>query len=216
VKIEIICSQFVNGSSNWTRTSDLEIANPINKVVVHGIAVPNYSSNQTGVTSKMNTNTCLHCSQEIKPKRKFCSRSCSASYNNKGVRRHGEGPKKCLHCGEDTKSSQRKYCSYECANIEIGLAKRTWSNETERKKLQAFYFMSYYTKKKNQTPPDADLELIKEFYKNCPEGYEVDHIIPINKGGLHHQDNLQYLTISENRSKGDKLNWRPTQDSNLD
>ena len=37
--------------------------------------------------------------------------------------------------------------------------------------------------------------------------YEVDHIIPISKGGLHHEDNLQYLTIAENRRKSDKLIW---------
>lgn len=74
--------------------------------------------------------------------------------------------------------------------------------------------MYYYTKKKNQTPSSADLEKIKEIYMNCPDGYEVDHIIPISKGGLHHQDNLQYLTISENRSKGNRLNWCSRQDSN--
>jgi 5-methylcytosine-specific restriction endonuclease McrA len=65
--------------------------------------------------------------------------------------------------------------------------------------------MKYYTKKLNQTPIDADLEKIKQIYLRCPEGYEVDHIIPISRGGLHHQDNLQYLTISENRKKGNKL-----------
>lgn len=58
---------------------------------------------------------------------------------------------------------------------------------------------------RNQTPADADIEKIKEIYANCPEGYEVDHIIPINKGGLHHENNLQYLTIKENRSKKDRL-----------
>ena len=61
-------------------------------------------------------------------------------------------------------------------------------------------------KKKKQTPPDADLQIIKGIYLNCPEGYEVDHIKPISKGGLHHQDNLQYLTIKENRKKSNKWN----------
>lgn len=62
---------------------------------------------------------------------------------------------------------------------------------------------------RNQTPSDANMEKIAEIYKNCPVGYEVDHIIPINKGGLHHEDNLQYLTIKENRSKKDRLTvWR--------
>lgn len=161
----------------------------------------------------MNTNTCLNCCQETTNK-KFCSKSCSASYNNRGVRRHGRGAIDCLHCGTET--NNKKYCSTKCAGIAIGSNRRLWETEQERLALQRHYFMSYYTKKKNQTPPDADLEIIKDFYKNCPEGYEVDHITPISKGGLHHQDNLQYLTIFENRSKSNKLNWRPRQDSNLE
>lgn len=49
--------------------------------------------------------------------------------------------------------------------------------------------------------------LIGEFYKNCPDGYEVDHIIPVSKGGLHNMSNLQYLTCQENRQKSAKLDW---------
>lgn len=61
--------------------------------------------------------------------------------------------------------------------------------------------------KLSQTPEWADLKAIEEFYKNCPKGYEVDHIIPLNGKnvrGLHILENLQYLTISENRTKGNK------------
>ena len=60
-------------------------------------------------------------------------------------------------------------------------------------------------KRKNQTPDDVDVKAIQEFYSNCPPGYEVDHIIPISKGGLHTLENLQYLTISENRRKSNKI-----------
>ena len=122
-------------------------------------------------------------------------------YNNKGVRRHGKGPNKCLKCGEPTKTSQQKFCSQSCC----ALFYRPSPSEEQRKRRQRHDFMKYYTKKKNQTPPDADMSKIKEIYLNCPEGYEVDHIIPISKGGLHHQDNLQYLTIFENRSKGNRM-----------
>ena len=50
-------------------------------------------------------------------------------------------------------------------------------------------------KKRNQTPDDADIPAMQQFYKNSPLGYEVDHKIPISKGGLHSLENLQYLTI---------------------
>jgi hypothetical protein len=43
---------------------------------------------------------------------------------------------------------------------------------------------------------------IKEFYRNRPEGYDVDHIIPLNSpyiSGLHVLSNLQYLPKSINR-----------------
>tara|TARA_S200002703_G_C3748854_1_gene230378 strand:+ start:94 stop:717 length:624 start_codon:yes stop_codon:yes gene_type:complete len=57
-------------------------------------------------------------------------------------------------------------------------------------------------------PKFANLNKIKEIYKNCPIGYEVDHIIPLQGkivSGLHIETNLQYLPIKENRSKGNKL-----------
>jgi 5-methylcytosine-specific restriction endonuclease McrA len=54
----------------------------------------------------------------------------------------------------------------------------------------------------------AERKEISEFYCNCPDGYEVDHIIPISKGGKHEISNLQYLTPLENRMKGSKLDWK--------
>lgn len=57
---------------------------------------------------------------------------------------------------------------------------------------------------KQRTPAWANLQKIVEFYKNCPEGYQVDHIIPLRGkkvSGLHVVENLQYLTAKENRNK---------------
>lgn len=51
-------------------------------------------------------------------------------------------------------------------------------------------------------------EGIKEFYANCPEGYEVDHIIPlrgVTVSGLHVISNLQYLLKEDNRVKSNKF-----------
>ena len=61
---------------------------------------------------------------------------------------------------------------------------------------------------KQRTLPNEDLSLIKEFYLQCPGGYEVDHIIPLNGkniSGLHTLSNLQYLPSSDNRRKSNKF-----------
>ena len=53
-----------------------------------------------------------------------------------------------------------------------------------------------------------ELEIYKKCYMlsestNIP--HEVDHIIPLSKGGLHHPSNLQVLTAEENRKKSNKI-----------
>jgi len=65
---------------------------------------------------------------------------------------------------------------------------------------------------RNQLPDTADFEKIKEIYSDCRRiseetgiPHEVDHIIPISKGGMHHQDNLQIITRELNRKKGASL-----------
>ena len=53
-----------------------------------------------------------------------------------------------------------------------------------------------------------DKKEIQEFYRNCPTGCDVDHIVPLNGkniSGLHTISNLQYLPASENRRKSNKF-----------
>ena len=144
---------------------------------------------------------CKHCNTLLaNPKNTFCDCSCSAKFNNKGVRRHGNPKSICRRCGELTSISTAKYCSYVCAGVAKRIPRTVEEIRAGRNEMSA----RYRALLRNQTVR-VDLPAIKEFYKHCPTGYEVDHIIPISKGGLHSIENLQYLTVTENRSKGSKI-----------
>ncbi len=80
----------------------------------------------------------------------------------------------------------------------------------QSKNLQKFklYEANRRAKQKQATPIWANVEEITNIYLNCPEGYDVDHIIPINSKivcGLHVENNLQYLLSSENKRKSNKF-----------
>jgi hypothetical protein len=58
--------------------------------------------------------------------------------------------------------------------------------------------------KLNRLPRWADEQAIEKVFRDAPDGYEIDHIIPLqaaNASGLHIASNLQYLTTKENGRK---------------
>lgn len=143
---------------------------------------------------------CVVCSKDtLNPK--FCSRSCAATHNSSVKPKRTKTYKICTTCGAE--HTRIKYCSDECNPNRLKLSPEEKIHYIRAKKNEAW--QRYMAKKKNQTPPDIDIKAIQEFYLNCPKGYEVDHRIPISKGGMHSLENLQYLTISENRKKSNKL-----------
>lgn len=71
-----------------------------------------------------------------------------------------------------------------------------------------YYNAKRRAEEKQAIPPWANLNKIKEIYDNCPKGYHVDHIFPLNGDnccGLHVENNLQYLTAEDNMKKGNKM-----------
>lgn len=86
-------------------------------------------------------------------------------------------------------------------NIEAWNKKGRVSEEHKKARNKANVY-AYRARLRNAIPEDSDLKLIRTIYECCPSGYHVDHIVALAAGGMHHQDNLQYLEISENCRKG--------------
>ena len=71
-------------------------------------------------------------------------------------------------------------------------------------KYRASYAKYRGLKVSTSTTDPWELAEITLFYAACPEGYHVDHIVPLNIGGRHELSNLQYLEAWLNLSKHDK------------
>lgn len=87
------------------------------------------------------------------------------------------------------KASQKEYAKTESGKI--AAKRRLFKRKTLEK--EAFEALSPHEKKK-----------VKKFYEECPDGFHVDHIIPLVKGGEHKISNLQYLLPLENAKKSYK------------
>jgi hypothetical protein len=161
-------------------------------LAVKAKAISNYNSNPK---------FCQYCNIQLpfeQKNNKFCCQSHAATFNNTGKIKIERHP--CAHCGSPT---LRKYCSVTCS---ANGSKKYHPDEyllIKRRRMREAS-ANYRAKLRTQTPLNANRAAIKEFYDYCPKGYEVDHIIPISKGGLHSLENLQYLTRSENRRKSNK------------
>lgn len=62
----------------------------------------------------------------------------------------------------------------------------------------------YRARKGRATLGEGDSKELQRIYLECPQGFEVDHIVPLKNSivcGLHVPWNLQYLPPSVNRSK---------------
>lgn len=108
---------------------------------------------------------------------------------------------------DSIRQSKRNYKAKNLAKVNA--YNKQWAKNNKGKVTA--YAVAYKLAKKQAAPKWLSFEQlnqIKEFYVNRPEGYHVDHIIPINGKivcGLHVPWNLQYLTIKENIVKSNKI-----------
>ena len=124
----------------------------------------------------------------------------------------------CRNC----KSHVRRITDKRCIRCESNRYKKYYNKDYHAQYRKTYDIKTYqrkYYKGKHRTRNALNLSrlrqrlvfndkaAIKAFYEACPKGYEVDHIVPLNGkyvSGLHTIHNLQYLTISQNRSKSNK------------
>jgi hypothetical protein len=126
----------------------------------------------TRETYERNPKFCLHCGAKLsfdQRVNKFCSQSCSASYNNEGVNRHADKPyarSTICSCGKP-KLPQNKYCP-ECIEKRVfakpALLSDAQSDKTRKKIL---------------------LEQRGQRCENCGLTEWLGHPIPLE---LHHAD----------------------------
>lgn len=110
------------------------------------------------------------------------------------------------HRGEYYKNNKEK-CNkaskryYEANKEKILAYYKEWKKDNQDKRNASH--AKRKAQKLNQTPDNADSQKILLYYKKAREldGYEVDHIQPLAKGGLHHEDNLQLLPCELNNEK---------------
>ena len=105
---------------------------------------------------------------------------------------------KCIDCHKASSIKHYAENTEECKAHDKIYAAKNRGLKTHHQALRRAMILQ-------QTPSWADLDKIKEIFITCPDGYEVDHIHPLIKGGLHVHYNLQHLTIHDNRVKSDKL-----------
>jgi len=123
--------------------------------------------------------------------------------------------KEQFHFSKDQIDKSKSSCK-DCSNAK---SRNHYANNTEYYKI---IHKNHYENNKSQyiakdakrraaklqrTVSWANLAVIKTIYLNCPKGYHVDHIVPLQGktvSGLHVENNLQYLTSEENIKKGNK------------
>jgi hypothetical protein len=170
----------------------------------------------------------IDCKKEFIPKRSFaeyCTKTCArkAYYLNNKEKLKQLKKKYCLKNKDKIKEYQKIYQKeyWKQYYLNNKNKKKEWrlKNKDKKNKYQREYQLKnphlrnaitakYRALKLLATPKFANLNKIKEIYKNCPKGFHVDHIIPLNNKmvcGLHVEWNLQYLTPYDNKSKSNKL-----------
>lgn len=101
---------------------------------------------------------------------------------------------------------KRSFCSHSCST------KFKYLGEDHKRAVLNSIAARRRCRMKDAFDETANQEKINGIYCDAKQltektgiPHEVDHIIPISKGGKHHENNLQIITMSENRKKHTKI-----------
>lgn len=163
------------------------------------------------ITSVMRASVCGHYVRLSASGTKYCSTTCATKYA-KIERLIDLGPLSCKECGVvfTPITGARIYCGHECSKRHTRRIHKAKRRALERNGCEAEEVNPYEVFARDRwvcqgcqrgTPRELRGTL-------DPAAPELDHVIPLSKGGSHTMGNLQLLCRKCNGEKGDKLNWR--------
>jgi 5-methylcytosine-specific restriction endonuclease McrA len=96
-------------------------------------------------------------------------------------------------------------------------AKKWWEANPDKRNV---YETKRRAEKLDQSPrltqdEKHQIDLIYKKSQELGSDWQVDHVIPLSKGGLHHPGNLQIVTKDYNLQKNDKIDFRPPTDKEI-
>lgn len=115
-----------------------------------------------------------------------------------------------------TKEKKKKYCKNNKKRVDK--IKKRYSKSERGRAVAAEHQRRRYARMKQGIPIDITEEELKKIQKiyqkaqnlTCTTGvrHDVDHIIPLFEGGMHHPDNLQIINYEEHLKKTAEENSR--------
>ena len=198
---------------------------------------PLYGENNGNRKGGLIERSCNVCRSKLKVKQKtikagggkYCSKECRAS----GVgRTNSEARKKintpnclCIVCSKKfylkssaIKSGQGSYCSKLCMSKDYSARLSGQANpnyKDGRASVQSYYLNMRRSAEGSYTKEDIEFLFSTQRGKcvNClkgiSDGYHIDHIYPVSKGGTNYPSNLQLLCAQCNYKKSakDPIDW---------
>ena len=153
---------------------------------------------------------CTKC-KEVKPSESFGKRSSSKDGLDYRCKACNSAARKSYYEANPDKVKTYSKAYYEANSEKMKARTKAWG-EANPDRYAAIAGRGNAIKRGGSLSDSYDLELCIPFYSESRRltvetgiQHQVDHIVPLSKGGLHCQSNLQVLTAKENLEKRDNL-----------